>query len=231
MKAHWNKKENSFSPVFFNRPCVTSIGVCDPQIGPESKAGPRFFPSDSIFPHIIISILAWRHGMLDETVLFRETQYFRKWWLVLPILGEIALLAYMAVRQLLLHQPVGDRPVSDAVMWLLFLIFGMALPAFLLSIHLSTEVRTDGLYIRFFPFHLGFKKISGIRDIEACQYRPIADYGGWGIRYGKSGKAYTMYGKSGIMIITEDGQKLLIGSQQATELENALSTLLSKKKS
>ena len=50
-----------------------------------------------------------------------------------------------------------------------------------------TEIRGDGLYVRFILF--GFNETE---SAEATKYRPIRDFGGWGIRYGRTGKAYNV---------------------------------------
>lgn len=85
---------------------------------------------------------------------------------------------------------------------------------FMYSAGLDTEVRDYGVSIRFRPFHrkwvvFGF---GGIRNAEACTYRPLRDYGGWGIRYGKMGKAYNVSGNKGVMLTLTDGKMVLIGS-------------------
>ena len=57
--------------------------------------------------------------------------------------------------------------------------------------NLQTTVRPDGLYIRFYPFHLSQRKIplEKVVSFRALTYRPIRDYGGWGLRFGKGGRA------------------------------------------
>ena len=53
-------------------------------------------------------------------------------------------------------------------------------------------------------------------------YRPVRDYGGWGIRWGRDGKAYIIVGNEGLQLLLGDGEKILIGSQRPQELEAAL---------
>jgi hypothetical protein len=95
---------------------------------------------------------------------------------------------------------------------------------------LETQVRSDGLYIRFFPFHINFKKFAfeDIREYYAREYSPILDYGGWGIRFNMFGvgKAYNVSGKEGLQIIFKNGKKLLIGSQKHQELVAAIDTAI-----
>jgi hypothetical protein len=61
-------------------------------------------------------------------------------------------------------------------------------------------------------------------------YRPIRDYGGWGIRYGRNGKAYNVSGNRGVMLEFSHGQKLLIGSQKPGDLANAIGLAFGKRR-
>ena len=56
---------------------------------------------------------------------------------------------------------------------------------------LETEVRQDGLYIRYVPFHRRFKrfKAEDLSEYQARTYRPLLEYGGWGIRCGRNENA------------------------------------------
>ncbi|MFC1477379.1 DUF6141 family protein [candidate division KSB1 bacterium] len=167
---------------------------------------------------------------LNTTVIMREVQYFRQVWMLLLCLIPSAFVLYMAVQQLVFKHPMGNNPASDTVMVILAVVFGILLPVFILSTHLTTEVRQDGLYIRFFPFHVRTKKIS-LEDIALCEavtYRPIRDYGGYGIRYGRKGKAYNVSGSRGIRIEYAGGKKLLIGSQDPEALLQSLQAFVQK---
>jgi hypothetical protein len=59
---------------------------------------------------------------------------------------------------------------------------------------------------------------------EARTYRPILEYGGWGIRYSPFGQgcAYNVSGNRGVQLELADGQRILIGSQRAEELARAI---------
>jgi hypothetical protein len=72
----------------------------------------------------------------------------------------------------------------------------------------------DGVFICFRPFHqdwvvFGFEDIQ---DVEPLTYSPLRDYGGWGIRYGREGKAYNVSGYQGILLGLKGGSNVLIGS-------------------
>ncbi len=160
---------------------------------------------------------------MSPPVLFREVQQFRQWWLWLLIAPGPVVIWVRALRHLVFES--GPRLSSlQIVSWL---IGGLALPVFLYSIRLVTEVRSDGLYLRFFPFHLSYQifPIDGIRSYEAITYSPLREYGGWGIRYGWNGKAYNVSGNQGLQLELNDGKRILLGSQHPTDFLNALRSL------
>jgi hypothetical protein len=102
------------------------------------------------------------------------------------------------------------------------------LPVFLASMRLVTQVRHDGIYLRFIPFHWRWVRIEPerIKGVQARTYNPLLEYGGWGIRYGARGKAYTISGNRGVELEFANGRTLLIGSQRAEELASVIRGLL-----
>lgn len=162
--------------------------------------------------------------MSKKSPAFREVQKFRQFWVSSMVLIPAVVTLYGAYKQLVLGQPFGNNPTSDSTMIALTIIFGFMFPLFIFSMKLVTEVRSDGLYVRFFPFHLSFRKL-GYRDIasyKAVHYSALRDYGGWGIRYGRNGKAYNISGNDGVMLEFSNGKHLLIGSQKVHELLMAM---------
>lgn len=90
---------------------------------------------------------------------------------------------------------------------------------------LITQVDDHSINLRY----LGLLKtrtvpISAIRNARARTYRPILEYGGWGIRFGARGWAYNVSGTQGVQLELEDARPLLIGSQRAEELAEAITT-------
>jgi hypothetical protein len=63
---------------------------------------------------------------------------------------------------------------------------------------------------------------SDIRLAEAVKYRPLRDYGGWGVRGGAGRRALNTRGDRGVLLTRADGTTLLIGSQRPRELLAAL---------
>jgi hypothetical protein len=161
---------------------------------------------------------------------FREVQRFRQPWLWLLIAIIFGVTVWGFVQQIVLGRPFGQNPAPDTMMMVIALVFGIAFPVLFLAGNLTVEVRSDGLYYRFFPFHWSFRRISAetLSKHEVHKYRPIRDYGGWGIRYGREGKAYNVSGDRGVMLELSDGSRLLIGSQKPEDLANAISLALGK---
>jgi hypothetical protein len=156
--------------------------------------------------------------------IYREVQQFRQVWIWVIVFVLAGLVWYATVKQLLLHRPFGNRPMPDIPLVIFWFIFGIGLPALFFFGQLVTEVRDDGIYIRFFPFHWTFRRIA-FTEVKQCKVRtcrPIREYGGWGIRYGCKGKAYNVSGDRGVQIELLNGKRLLIGSQRAEELWRAI---------
>ena len=166
----------------------------------------------------------------DAKVLYREVQHFRQNWLWILILGIAGLSLYSVVEQLILGRPFGTNPAPDIAVLVLAIVFGLGLPILLYKTNLTTEVRTNGLYFRFFPFHLSFQRIplEELETYEMCSYRPIRDYGGWGIRYGAKGKAYNVSGNRGVQLKLSNGRRILIGSKNPEEFTRALHSVVKK---
>lgn len=163
---------------------------------------------------------------METDAAFREVQYFRQPWLLIVMAGIILLNIWGVVQQIVLGQPWGDNPASNELLLIIFLLSGILFPVFILSINLRVEVRKEGLVYRFFPMHLHDRTIAWqeITGHEMVNYHPLRDFGGWGIRYGKLGKAYSVSGDQGVLLVLDDGQKLVIGSRDANGLDLAISS-------
>ena len=68
--------------------------------------------------------------------------------------------------------------------------------------------------------------ISEVRKAVATKYRPFLDYGGYGVRLGFRGWAFNVSGDEGVLVETNDGSRLMIGSQRPKGLEKAIARAL-----
>jgi len=140
--------------------------------------------------------------------------------------------AYAIVKQMIFHSPVGERPIPDGLLAILATaVIVLALVGLIVTCmaRLVIEVRHDGLYVRFVPFHHRPKRIAlnQVASVKAVIYRPILRYGGWGIRWTIRGKAYNARGSRGVRLDHVNGRHLLLGSQQPDELAEAIRRLRS----
>jgi hypothetical protein len=171
--------------------------------------------------------------MKATRIYFREEQRFKQPWLWAMLIGlalfTVNFIGYGMVKQLVLGKAWGSKPMSDAGLAVfgpccILLVVGVC--ALYIWMKLIVEVRDDGLFVRFQPF---VTKHFGWPELNHCQpetYRPIAEYGGWGIRRGRKGKAYTVSGNRGVRLVFTNGKGLLLGSQKPTELAGAIAARL-----
>tara|TARA_B110000116_G_C16683810_1_gene511961 strand:- start:234 stop:713 length:480 start_codon:yes stop_codon:yes gene_type:complete len=153
---------------------------------------------------------------MSNTILYSERQKFNQWWVWFSaLLGPI-----------LLFFPLIGLILSGSSYIVLLLIFLLTfwLPIFLYRLHLDTEVNEKGIFIKFSFLHRNWVEFEykDIESVEACIYKPVKHYGGWGIRYGAKGKAYNVTGNKGVLINFKDGTNILIGSLHYELLQSVL---------
>lgn len=167
-----------------------------------------------------------------EPPLFVEEQFARQWWLWLLVIN-FALWVWVGFWiQIVQGRPAGSRPAPDWVWWLLAVVLGIGLPYLLYVARLRVEVRRDLLFLGFvtplFPLLRVPIALEKIVSAEAVTYRPLRDYGGWGIRVGSKGLAYTVSGNRGVLLKMREGRDVLIGSNEPERFALALQQALSE---
>ena len=150
-------------------------------------------------------------------ILFREVQRFRDVaWVMTLVFGIAALQWWLFLSQAL---DGGGQMILFAPYWLLF---GIGLPALFLWLRLEVTVYPDSVVIRFAPFvNRAIPKLD-ITGVEAVVYRPLGDFGGWGIRGWGGRVAYNVRGNEGVELTLFDGRRVLIGSRHADALAAAI---------
>jgi len=160
----------------------------------------------------------------NDRPLFRETQHLRQLWLWVLLLGIALIGVWGFVQQILLGRPFGNNPAGDVELIIIAVLVSLFMPYLFYRMNLTTEVRADGIYYRFFPLHLSFHRVP-LEDIissEAVTYHPLREYGGWGIRWGNGGKAYNVSGNRGVRLELSRGSHLLFGSKRPEEFAEAI---------
>jgi len=150
----------------------------------------------------------------DRPILYSEKQRFRQWWIWVLILPTPMVCLWGMFQQIILGVPFGNAPANDLFLILIAVVFGLGLPLFIYKAGLDTEVTDREVRIRFRPIHRDWVRydFDQIENVEVHIYNPIRDYGGWGIRYGRLGKAYNVSGNAGVLVTLKNGTRVLIGS-------------------
>lgn len=154
-----------------------------------------------------------------QTVLYVERQQIPLLWRYVMIGGAAALAAGSSVW---IVADVGVRAASTPALIGLSLLGPAAL---ILASCLSMCVRVTHthLEVTILPLLRRRIPIDEIASFEPRDYRPLIEYGGWGIRYSLAGHgwAYTMCGHRGVQLHLPHRQ-LLVGSCRPNELASAL---------
>lgn len=110
----------------------------------------------------------------------------------------------------------GPEIIGPAIMVLVAYLF--------YRLELTVEITNTELLIYFSPFIRRRIPVSEIQKYETRQYRPIWEFGGWGIRrsWRGKGKAYNVKGNKGVQLELKNGESILIGSQKADALAEAI---------
>lgn len=152
---------------------------------------------------------------MNETKNITEIQGFSL-WIKVPLLILILFMIYISIRLF-----------GTSGFW--GIVLGGLLPSFLVFCllifsRLTTIIHDTGISFRFFPFQTKQKKIDwkNIKECSIRKYKPIKEYGGWGIRNGMKGKAYNTKGNIGIQIKLKDERSILIGTQQPDKVKGIM---------
>jgi hypothetical protein len=156
-------------------------------------------------------------------IYFQEQQRISMWWVWLAVLVPAAIMANIFVEQIVFGQPHGEHPGPDWLLWVLTLFLCLCVPALLWILRLTVTVDDAGIHIRYYPFVRRTIPFTDIRAFHARRYRPIREFGGWGIRSGLGKKsAYNAKGNLGVELYLRNQRSIMIGSQRHEELAAAI---------
>lgn len=164
-------------------------------------------------------------------IAFHEEQRFWRGFVVVTIailVTVAAIQAYAIMEQLISRGSLGQGMPTDVLAALLGAVIALAVAGVLAAARLVIDVRPEGLYIQFVPFHFRPKRIdlSHVVSVKAVTYRPLVEYGGWGIRWAPfGGRAYNVRGNRSVRLDFDSRRHLLLGSQRPEELAEAIERL------
>lgn len=164
---------------------------------------------------------------------YHEIQKLRQKWIVIiavfPAILAIVVYFYGFYVQLIKGIPFGENSMSDTGLLLtgiFIIIISVLIPVLIFTANLDIRILNDSLYFRYFPFIRKYRKINflNIASYNAIEYRPIRDFGGWGIRYSMKTKriCYNVSGHHGVEVTLNDGKVIVFGTQQPQQFVEAL---------
>ncbi|WP_343747775.1 hypothetical protein [Fluviicola sp.] len=163
-----------------------------------------------------------------EKSRFSETQKFRQWWLWFILAGTKGLMGFLIVTQAMYGKPFGESKWENISLLIGFFIM-LVISMLFFILRLETKISDNGIFVRFFPLQLKYRhyKWEDLDQVYLREYSPIAEYGGWGIRYSfsGSGKAFNVSGRTGLQLVFKDGRKVLIGTNKAEDMMQVLSVM------
>ncbi len=159
-------------------------------------------------------------------VIYREEQNFD--WRVYLL---VALAEFAAGLTLVWLSQRGANPIASGGLAGLGISLGafggISLPVliFVGLLRMTTEVTPDHVRVWFgwIPTYRRFLTIGSIQKIEVVSYRPVRDYGCWGLFPRRDGeRALRARGNRGVRLELSDGTRVLIGSQRPEPLALAI---------
>jgi hypothetical protein len=151
---------------------------------------------------------------------FTEKQTYTKGWMLLLVLFLLAIAITPWIVLFMLNETeVVGAIIGSAIGSLLTVLF--------LILALKTRIDEQGIHYQYRPIHGSERHIawSQITHIEVKEFRPLMEYGGWGLRFrgfDMKDLLLNVSGKTGIYLTTNDGRKIMLGTQKAEEARKAI---------
>ncbi|WBL24800.1 hypothetical protein [Zunongwangia sp. HGR-M22] len=149
--------------------------------------------------------------------VFKEEQRFTQWWLIaiftIVILG--ILLNFFSY-----EKPLQQFSTFSIVSKTIGIIIGVGI----FLVKMRTRIDKSGVEVWFSPFRFTRKSFTW-KELEKAhtrKYKPVTEYGGWGIRGLNKPKAYNVKGNKGIQLKTRKGRYFLIGTQQPDNVDRVI---------
>jgi membrane protein YdbS with pleckstrin-like domain len=152
---------------------------------------------------------------VERAVLFEESQLAAPWAFAL-VIGVPAFLWYLA---LTVPAP-GTTALRAGAAFATFVGLFVAL-----TLRMKVEVTPAALRVEFgwLPLYRDSVPISRIESAQAVEYHPLVQHGGWGLRGSlRQGGLLSARGHEGVQLRLDNGKVVIIGSQRASQLTDAL---------
>jgi hypothetical protein len=151
---------------------------------------------------------------------FTEKQSYTKGWMLLLVLFLLAI----AITPWIVYLMDYETELVGAIVGS---VIGTLLTLLFLTLSLRTRIDEQGIHYQYKPMHGNERHIpwSQITHVEVRTFRPLMEYGGWGLRFrgfDTNDLLLNVSGKTGIYLVTTDGRKIMLGTQKPDEARVAL---------
>ncbi len=163
---------------------------------------------------------------MENEVLFYEVQRKSPWWVYLIVVLTNIIMIY-ALYQQIISGLLKSPEIINVIAFVFTVVSMVILNLFLFLLRLETIIKKNGVFVRYFPIHRKYRSYF-FDNIDKCyirRFRPIAEYGGWGIRGYGNNRSFTVSGEIGAQIELKNGSKTLVGTHKPEELGIVLEKL------
>lgn len=165
-----------------------------------------------------------------KKIYFQEEQRFTQIWVWIFLILTFFLVSEVIVGSIMLGESIDNSSFSNEIILLIFIVAFFGVFWLFLKMKLEVKVTDEGIVYRFFPIILKEKMLHRniIESYKIRKYKPILEYGGYGIRVGFSrwGKAFNVKGNIGMQLYLKDGKKVLFGTQRAEAFKYAVDKMI-----
>ncbi len=150
--------------------------------------------------------------------IYQEKISGLKWGLYLSPIAILPLLV-----DYFKHNLNSETYLASALLFFIFISIGALM-------NLQWKIDESNFSYKMRPFHFKWHQIpfKDIDKIEVLTINPLKEFGGWGYRFGKLGKAYTISGNKIIHIVTKSQQKLNFSVVDNIKADKVISICLKK---
>ncbi len=157
--------------------------------------------------------------MIMAKTIYKEKQKMRRWD-VLALLGFFLIgLSYRFIETLI----YDTDNINILMMYLPWMVLLGVSIYYFLKIELAVKITDDYIGMKYGPFQNKQHKIKweDISNCEVIETPELAQWNGWNVHFSRE-KVYSVNGKNGIHLRTNEGEEYFIGSRRLGELKKII---------
>jgi hypothetical protein len=138
---------------------------------------------------------------------YSEKSGFPSW--IFWSIAAVAIIQATILPTIYLYEKIAHPTDSEPLDWFGLAIFGVVgLLIFVIKLHVT--INTEGITYKYPPFRNKPTTLpwENIKSIELMRINPLKEFGGWGLRYGKLGTAYTTRGRYILHVVQNTGNPI-----------------------